>query len=50
MPTVLLSAPYMLPFVDRFKMVFDHYGLDVLLPEVHERMGRDTNPGVCRKF
>lgn len=38
MPTVLLSAPYMLPFVDRFKMVFDHYGLDVLLPEVHERM------------
>jgi D-3-phosphoglycerate dehydrogenase len=38
MPTVLLSAPYMLPFVDRFKAVFDHYGLDVLLPEVHERM------------
>ncbi|HAF62282.1 MAG TPA: dihydrofolate reductase [Anaerolineaceae bacterium] len=38
MPTVLLSAPYMLPFVERFKVVFDHYGIDLLIPDVHERM------------
>lgn len=38
MPVILLSAPYMLPFIDRFKPVFDHYGVDVLLPKVEERM------------
>lgn len=35
---VLLSAPYMLPFVDRFQPVLAHYGCDLILPEVHERM------------
>lgn len=35
---ILLSAPYMIPFVERFKPVFDHYGLEVVVPEVHERM------------
>ncbi len=39
MPTVLLSAPYMLPFLDRFRPVFEKYGIDLLLPEVHERLG-----------
>ena len=38
MHTVLLSAPYMLPFVERFKSVFDHYRIELLLPEVHERL------------
>lgn len=38
MKTVLLSAPYMLPFVDRFKPVFDHYKLQLIVPEVHERL------------
>ncbi len=38
MPTVLLSAPYMLPFVERFRPVFTRHGLDLILPEVHERM------------
>lgn len=35
---VLLSAPYMLPFLDRFKPVFAHYGLEVLAPKVEERL------------
>ncbi|MDO9347933.1 MAG: phosphoglycerate dehydrogenase [Anaerolineales bacterium] len=39
MKTVLLSAPYMLPFLDRFRPVFEKYGIDLLLPEVHERLG-----------
>jgi len=39
MPTVLFSAPYMLPFVERFRPVFDHYGIDLILPaEVAERL------------
>jgi D-3-phosphoglycerate dehydrogenase / 2-oxoglutarate reductase len=38
MPTVLLSAPYMLPFVERFRPVFVRYQLELIVPEVHERM------------
>src|SRR5687767_11034054 len=38
MPTVLFSAPYMLPFVERFRPVFTRYGIDLIVPEVHERM------------
>jgi D-3-phosphoglycerate dehydrogenase / 2-oxoglutarate reductase len=39
MQTVLFSAPYMIPFVDRFRPVLEHYDIDLLLPEVHERLG-----------
>jgi D-3-phosphoglycerate dehydrogenase len=38
MKTILLSAPYMLPFVERFRPVFDHYGIELIVPEVHERL------------
>ena len=39
MPTVLFSAPYMLPFIERFRPVFAHYGIDLLLPDrVAERL------------
>ncbi len=38
MPTVLLTAPYMIPFRERFQPVFDYYGLEVLVPAVEERM------------
>ncbi len=38
MPVILLSAPYMLPFVERFRPVFDHYKIELLLPEVNERL------------
>src|SRR6185295_16858992 len=36
--TVLLTAPYMIPFVDRFKLVFDQYHIDLIVPDVQERM------------
>ncbi len=39
--TILLSAPYMLPFLDRFKPVFAKYGLELIVPDVHERMEED---------
>lgn len=35
---VLFSAPYMLPYRERFTPVFQHYGLDLIVPEVQERM------------
>lgn len=38
MPTVLFSAPYLLPFVGRFRPVFEHYGLALIIPDVHERL------------
>jgi D-3-phosphoglycerate dehydrogenase len=38
MPTILMTAPYMIPFVDRFRPVFAHYGIDLIIPEVKERM------------
>jgi D-3-phosphoglycerate dehydrogenase len=41
MPTVLLSAPYMIPFVDRFIPILEHYHLQVIVPEVHERLSEE---------
>jgi len=38
MQTVLISAPYLLPFLDRFQPVFDYYNLQLIVPEVHERL------------
>ncbi|MGA7192607.1 MAG: phosphoglycerate dehydrogenase, partial [Anaerolineales bacterium] len=38
MPTVLLSAPYMIPFLDRFKPTFEKHHIDLIVPEVRERM------------
>lgn len=38
MNTILLSAPYMIPVVDRFRPVFAHYHLNLLEPEVLERL------------
>ena len=38
MPTVLFSAPYMIPFLDRFRPVLERHGLDLLVPVVHERL------------
>jgi D-3-phosphoglycerate dehydrogenase len=38
---VLLSAPYMLPSRDRFQPVFAHYGFDLIVPEVNERLSAE---------
>jgi D-3-phosphoglycerate dehydrogenase len=38
MPTVLFSAPYMIPCLDRFRPVLERYGIDLIVPEVHERL------------
>jgi D-3-phosphoglycerate dehydrogenase len=36
--TVLFTAPYMIPFVDRFKPIFEQHNVDLIVPPVHERM------------
>ncbi len=38
MPTILFSAPYMIPSLDRFRPVLESHGLDLLVPVVHERL------------
>ena len=38
---VLVSAPYMLPSIERFRPVFEHYDLEIILPEVNERLEAD---------
>jgi D-3-phosphoglycerate dehydrogenase / 2-oxoglutarate reductase len=38
MPTILFSAPYMLPFVDRFRPVLERHGLELILAQVDERL------------
>ncbi len=39
MPTVLFTAPYMLPFLDRFQPVLEKYGIELIVPgNVQERM------------
>jgi len=38
MPTILFSAPYMLSALARFRPVLERYGLDLITPEVHERL------------
>jgi D-3-phosphoglycerate dehydrogenase / 2-oxoglutarate reductase len=35
---ILLSAPYLLPSVDRFRPIFEHYGLKLITPVVNERL------------
>ena len=38
MPTVLMTAPYMTPFLDRFRPVLEGYGIELIVPDVQERM------------
>ena len=41
MPTVLMTAPYMIPFLDRFRPILAEYGIDLIVPDVEERMEED---------
>lgn len=37
----MLSAPYMLPFAERFRPVLAHYGIELLVADVEERLEED---------
>jgi len=36
--TILLTAPYMIPFLERFKPVLEKYDFELIVPDVQERM------------
>lgn len=36
--TILVTAPYLIPFLERFRPLFDSYNLEVIVPAVQERM------------
>jgi len=38
---VLVSAPYMLPVIERFQPIFDELGVELVLAEVEERLSED---------
>lgn len=38
MKTILFTAPYMIPFLDRFRPVLESFGLELIVPDVEERM------------
>ena len=38
MHTILMTAPYMTPSLERFKPVFEKYGIELIVPDVLERM------------
>jgi len=50
MKTILLSAPYMLPTIERFRPVFDRYEMELLLPEVNERLEESELLAYAGKF
>jgi len=41
MNTILFSAPYMVPYLDRFRPVLESYSLELLVARVEERLDED---------
>ena len=41
MYSILMSAPYMLPTIERFRPVFAYYGIELIAPDVQERLEED---------
>ncbi len=41
MPTILYSAPYMIPLLPRYRPMLEDLGLQLIVPEVHERLDED---------
>jgi D-3-phosphoglycerate dehydrogenase len=50
MTTILLTAPYMMPYLDRFLPVLKHYGLQVIVPKVEERLEEEAILAYAGKF
>ena len=47
---ILLTAPYMIPFLDRFKPVLEKYGFELIVPDVQERMEENDLLQYAGKF
>src|SRR5512139_486502 len=38
MATILFTAPYMIPVLEQFRQVFERYHLELIVPQVQERL------------
>jgi phosphoglycerate dehydrogenase-like enzyme len=38
MKTILFTAPYMIPFLARFRPILEGFGMQLIVPQVHERL------------
>ena len=38
---ILVSAPYLQPFINQFRSVFEAHNAEIILPEVHERLSEE---------
>jgi len=50
MTTILVSAPYMIPELDRFRPVLESFDLTLIVPEVHERLSAEEILAYAGKF
>ncbi len=50
MKTILLSAPYMMDVLDRFLPILKHYQLEVIVPDVKERLSENELLAYAGKF
>ncbi len=50
MYTILFTAPYMIPFLDRFRPVLEAHGMALIVPEVAERLEEDDLLSYAGKF
>jgi D-3-phosphoglycerate dehydrogenase len=50
MTSVLLSAPYMIPYLERFQPVLEGFGIELIVPEVEERLEEDQLLDYAGKF
>ncbi len=50
MLTVLFSAPYMIPFLDRFQPILAGFEIELIVPEVEERLEEDQLLEYAGKF
>jgi phosphoglycerate dehydrogenase-like enzyme len=50
MPTVLVSAPYIIPIIDRFRAFLESYGVELIIAEVIERLSEEELMIYAGKF
>jgi D-3-phosphoglycerate dehydrogenase / 2-oxoglutarate reductase len=49
-PVLLFSAPYMVPYIDRFGPVLERYGLELMIAKVQERLNEEDLLELAGKF
>ena len=50
MLTILISAPYLLPLMDRFRPILESYGLELIIAQVQERLEEEQIQAFAGKY